>query len=141
MLISELKDRKFKVSLEELFGMPEYNIPKEGSTRYNKFKPLLPKIKKLVPYFSDNLDVTLDEFEDVGFPKCIKFGKECCIVREKYYVRETYYHGSSKGYRCVEYFDVMLLSKDKFKKCYDFKSVIQFLNDNIHIGELILNNL
>lgn len=141
MLISELKDRKFKVSLNELFGMPKYNIPKEGSTRYNKFKPLLPKIKKLAPYFSDNIEVTLDEFEDVGFPKCIKFGKECCIVREVYYGRETYYHGSSKGYRCVEHFNVMLLSQDKYKKCDDFKSVIQFLKEHFDIGAFILNNI
>lgn len=141
MLISELKERKFKVHLYELLDLSKYDLPKEGSQRYNKFKPLLPKIKKLAPYFSDIIDVKLGEFEDTGFPKCIKFGKECCIVRDTYYVRETYYHGSSKGYRCVECFDVMLLSKDKYKKCYDFNSVIQFLKENTGIGEIILNNL
>lgn len=135
MLISELKDRKFKVSLNELLDMPAYNHPKEGSERYNKFKPLMPKIKKLVPYFSDNIDVKLDEVDDVGFHKCIKFSNECCIVRE------TYYRRSNKGYRCFECFDVMLLSKGKFKKCDDFKSVIQFLKEHVNIGDFILNNL
>lgn len=135
MLISELKDRKFKVHLNELFDMPKSNMPKEDSPRYNKFKPLLPKIKKLVPYFSDSIDVKLGEIEDTGFPKCIKFGKECCIVRE------TYYRRSNRGYRCVEYFDVMLLSKDMFEKCDDFKGVIKFLKENTDIGTFVLNNV
>lgn len=49
--------------------------------------------------------------------------------------------GSSKGYRCVEHFNVMLLSQDKYKKCDDFKSVIQFLKENFDIGAFILNNI
>lgn len=135
MLISELKDRKFKVSIYDLLNKPAYNHPKEGSQRYNKFKPLLPKIKKLAPYFSDNIDVKLDEIDDTGFPKCIKFGGECCVVRE------TYYRRTNKGYRCVEYFDVILMSKDKYKRCDDFKSVLQFLKEHFDIGTFVLNNI
>lgn len=135
MLISELKDRKFKVHLYELLDLPKYDYPKEDSPRYNKFKPLLPKIKKLAPYFSDSIDVKLGEIEDTGFPKCIKFGDECCVVRG------TYYRRSNRGYRCIEYFDVMLLPQNKFKACDDFKSVIQVLKEHYDIGTFVLNNI
>lgn len=133
MLISELKDRKFKVEMNELFGMRF--IPKEGSTRYNKFKPLKPQIKKLAPYFSDSTDVTLEEFEDTDFPACIKFGNECYIVPLKYYRTTGKYQG-----HYVKYFEIVF-PHETIEKRNTIEEVIEFLKDRCGVGNLVLNNI
>ena len=133
MLISELKDRKFKVDMNELFGMPY--IPKEGSTRYNKFKSLKPKIKKLAPYFSDSTDVKLDEFEDPGFPVGIKFGNECYIIPFKYFRNTGKYQGHYiKGFEIV-------FPHEKIEKRNTIEEVIELLKDRCGVGNLVLNNI
>lgn len=135
MLISELKDRKFKVEMNELFEMPAYNHPKEGSPRYNKFKSLKPKIKKLAPYFSDSTDVKLDEFEDTGFPACIKFGNECYIIPFKYFRTTGKYQGHYiKGFEIV-------FPHEKIEKRNTIEEVIELLKDRCGIGNLVLNNV
>lgn len=133
MLISELKERKFKVEMNELFGMPY--IPKEGSTRYNKLKSLKPKIKKLAPYFSDSTDVKLDELEDTGFPACIKFGNECYIIPFQYYRTTDKGQGHYiKGFEIV-------FPHEKTEKRNTIEEVIELLKDRCGIGNLVLNNV